>query len=1121
MHTRAGNPQSSLRSTSRPAWLRLMLLSIFVATSLPLRVAGQDSSVDPAAAIEFFENQIRPLLSDHCRQCHGSEKQASGLRVDSRAALIEGGDRGAAVVPGQPTESVLVDAIRHADDLEMPPKETLSPPQIAAIERWIQMGAPWPEETVPSRSTVHSPQRHWAFQPIINPARPANDNDRWSVNEIDSFVRARLDASGLTPSAPADRRTLIRRVHFTLTGLPPTPEAVERFVADRSPRAYQKVVDRLLQSPEYGQHWARHWLDLARYSDTKGYVYAREERYWVHAWTYRDWVIDALNDNMPQDRFLLLQLAADQVKDRRESDMAAMGFLTLGRRFLGVQRDIIDDRIDVVCRGMLGLTVACARCHDHKYDPIPTEDYYSLYGVFDSCRERLVPLQDKVASETFQSELEQRQLALAEKLAASRLEASDRSRGRVVDYLRAQTELHKYPANGFDQIFQKSDLLPAFVRRWEDYLYEARRRHDPVFVAWHAYGDLAEAEFDKQSEQVTRRLNQLSADQINPIVAEQFKSAPRSFDEVIGRYGEIFGDMIERRNQGDKNAGEVEPAGEPIAEPLLQTLYGRDSPCVVPREPIVHTETFFDSATCTALWKLQGEVDRWINSSVENARFALVLNDRPTPHEPRVFRRGNPLNKGQTVTRRFVSVLSSDQSPFQIGSGRLELARAIVHRDNPLTARVLVNRVWAHHFGRGLVLTPSDFGTRAAEPSHPELLDALASRFVSDGWDLKQLHRRILMSATFRQSSADPDATTIGRAAQVDPDNRLLWRMNPRRLSFEAYRDAMLRSADRLDRQMGGKPTPLFEKPYSPRRTVYARVDRQYLPGTLRVFDFANPDLHVPQRGETTVPQQALFLMNHDLVLERAKTLADLAGQCTTPQESVQMMFERTLQRQPTQQELTEALHLVRSNDATEAEAPRETARDWQYGFGAINEAQGSVDGFTPLPYFNGNAWQGGAKWPDSMLGWVQLTAAGGHPGNDRGHAAVRRWTAPQKMTLRIRSDLTHDAQPGDGIRAFIVASGAGILKSEKLHQDRIELNVDSVEVSRGDTIDFVVDIGDILNSDQYLWTATIVPQSTGQQGVASWDSKSDFPRNHTQPIDPWQQLAQILFCTNEFMFVD
>ncbi len=460
----------------RPIPVLVMLVSVMIMAS-----AKADEEL-----VSFFEREVRPVFVERCQECHGQTKQANGLRVDSRAALIRGGDSGAAIIPGDAQHSLLARAIGHLDELQMPPQAELTKREIASIEKWIDLGAPWPATETPSEARRDVAKNHWAFQRVTKPVVPRLRDDEWIRTPIDAFVKVRLAEQGLAPSPQADRRTLIRRLSYNLTGLPPTAEDVDRFVSDTSANAYAVLVDRLLQSPGYGEHWGRHWLDIARYSDTKGYVYAREERHWVHAWTYRDWVAAALNDNMPYDRFLLLQLAADQVDDRAENDLAAMGFLTLGRRFLGVNRDIIDDRIDVVCRGMLGLTVSCARCHDHKYDPIPTADYYSLYGVFDSCSERLVSLHDS-SNKAFQSGLQKRQQDLKDKLAASREESSRRCRERVVDYLRAQRELHKYPANGFDQIFQKTDLLPAFVRRWESYLYEARRRNDPIFLAWHAY----------------------------------------------------------------------------------------------------------------------------------------------------------------------------------------------------------------------------------------------------------------------------------------------------------------------------------------------------------------------------------------------------------------------------------------------------------------------------------------------------------------------------------------------------------------------------------------------------------------------------------------------------------
>ncbi|MBW3597437.1 MAG: DUF1549 and DUF1553 domain-containing protein [Planctomycetes bacterium] len=961
---------------------------------------------------------------------------------------------------------------------------------------------------------------HWAFQPLTMPTPPRPPSPDWEQTPLDAFVATKLAEHDLAPSPPADRRTLIRRITYGLTGLPPTREEVERFMNDAAPNAYERAVDRLLSSPHYGEQWTRHWLDVARYSDTKGYVYAREERFWTHAWAYRDWVVRALNEDMPYNRFLLLQLAADQVADRRKNDLAAMGFLTLGRRFLGVRREVIDDRIDVLCRGTMALTVSCARCHDHKYDPIPTADYYSLYGVFDSCLEKLQVLDESPGDEAFRAELAKRQEALRAKLRQYANESSQRARERIADYLFAQSELHKFPADGFDQIFQKSDLLPAFVRRWERYLRQAKLEGDPIFTMWHAYAELAPARFSDQAAEVAARFL-ASPESVHPAIAAAFATPPQSFREVCDRYGAVFGEVDRQWQAALAAAEDGSPPtllDDPDAEALRQALYGEDAACRVPDGPISHSETFFDSGSLTELWKLQGEVDRWLINSQAPVRTALTLVDQAEPVEPRVFRRGNPLNLGEDVPRRFLSVLGGEErGPFEVGSGRLELAQAIVDPQNPLTARVIVNRVWAHHFGAGLVTTPSDFGLRADPPSHPELLDWLAARFVQDGWSLKQLHRWIVLSATYRQSSAPPsDLAQRKRLMQVDPDNRLLWRMNPRRLTFEETRDSLLQATGSLDRAIGGKPANLFAQPFPRRRTLYGLIDRQYFPSTLRIFDCASPDLHTPERSETTVPQQALFFLNHPLMVERAQELAKLARELKDPREGVARIFQRAYQRDPSETEITDALKLLRSVEG-EAFQPPQTAADWQYGYGAFDEATQRVAGFMPLPHFTGDAWQGGPKRPDDKLGWVQLTATGGHPGNDRRHAAVRRWTAPRGMTIAIRSHLVHEAPAGDGVRAFIVSSEQGLLNSTSIHQDAADLNMDALEVKQGATIDFVIDIGEVLNSDQFLWTATLEEQP----GSTVWNSATDFPTVAAARLDGWEMLAQVVLCANEFLFVD
>jgi mono/diheme cytochrome c family protein len=693
-----------------------MTFSRLVATVVLIAV-GRAAAAPPAAAqssgdgTEFFEKRVRPVLVEKCFSCHGPKKQQGGLRLDGRETILQGGDNGPAVVSGKPDESLLVKAIRQDGDLKMPPKGKLATDQVEALAEWVRMGVPWPAKADSKSATASVAalrQRHWAFRPVGKPDMPAVKHAADVQTPVDAFVLAKLEEKGLSLSAPAERRTLIRRVTFDLTGLPPTPAEVAAFVNDQSPDAYARVVERLLASPAYGERWARHWLDVARYSDTKGYVFTEERRY-PNSYTYRDYVIRAFNDDKPYDQFLVEQIAADRLPHGDDnSALAALGFLTLGRRFLNNQQDIIDDRIDVTMRGLQGLTVACARCHDHKFDPIPTRDYYSLYGVFASSQEPAeLPLLGKA--------------------------------------------------------------VPS-----------------PELVAF-------EDELKKRTA-------------------------------VVDEYAEKHKDELKSGNVKFRNE----------------------------------------------LTKLRNKVAEWkVNGPGAPAR-AMVLNDLPKAVEPHVLKRGNPGSPGDAVPRQFLEVLAGpERKPFTDGSGRLELARAIANRDNPLTARVMANRVWMHHFGKGLVRTPGDFGTRGEPPTHPELLDWLASSFMDAGWSVKQLHRVVVLSSTYRQASDDNR-----RGASVDPENRLLWKMNRQRLDFEEMRDSLLQVAGRLDRTMAGRAVPIVEPPFSRRRTVYGFIDRQNLPGLFRTFDFASPDVSTPQRFTTTVPPQALFLMNSPFAIEQAKHFA-------------------------------------------------------------------------------------------------------------------------------------------------------------------------------------------------------------------------------------------------------
>jgi cytochrome c553 len=622
--------------------------------------------------LDFFEKNIRPVLADSCYKCHSAKanekkKLEANLYLDSWAGIARGGQSGdPAIVPGDPGKSLLIKAIRYKftgddEDRNMPPKSNegggkLPDETIRHFESWVEMGAPYPQENAagPAAATAKS---HWAFQAPKSPAIPKVIEAARVQDPVDAFVIAALEKSGLTLNRPADKRTLLRRATFDLTGLPPTAAEVDEFMHDHSHGAFSKVVDRLLASPRYGERWGRHWLDVARYSDTKGYVF-QEDRQYPFAYTYRDWVINAFNTDLPFDQFLIQQIAADKLDVGKDnSPLAALGFLTLGRRFLNSVPDIIDDRLDVIGRGTMGLTIGCARCHDHKFDPIPTSDYYSLYGVLDSS---------------------------------------------------------------------------------------------------------------------------------------------------------------------------VEPKEMPLLKPAA-----------------------------------------WVVSTPKAPARAMAIADAPSPHDSHVHLRGNAGNPGPVVPRHFLTVLSRGKpQPLTEGSGRLQLARAIANRDNPLTARVWVNRVWLYHFGKAIVRTPSDFGTRSDPPTHPELLDWLAVRFMSDGWSVKKLHRLILLSAAYQQASVDNAA-----AENVDPENLLLWRMNRQRLDFESTRDSLLAVVGELDEARGGPAGNLADAGYR-RRTIYGSIDRQNLPSVFRTFDFASPDATSPQRFMTTTPQQALYFMNSPFVMSRAKALA-------------------------------------------------------------------------------------------------------------------------------------------------------------------------------------------------------------------------------------------------------
>ena len=731
--------------------------------ALGARAASSTSAADlPAEQVEFFESHIRPVLVEHCYECHSGQSKVlkGGLRVDSRSALIKGGDSGEAVIPGKPAESPMIQAVRW-EAYEMPPNGKLKPDQVAALEKWVELGAPWPGDSgdapPPAGRTYDWKQlqaEHWAWRPVQRPPLPPVRDVAWPVNPIDVFILNKLEGAGLKPNPPAEPRALVRRLYFDLIGLPPTPEEVESFVRDFSlspslpvsrssaqdketgrqgdrERAYLALVDRLLESPQYGERWGRHWLDVARYSD--GYGGFLDSASLPSAWRYRDWVVGALNRDVPYDEFIRLQLAGDLI-DRDHA--VATGFLALGPTYISdggdpeataqAKAETLDDRVDTLTRGLMAMTVSCARCHDHRFDPYPQLDYYSLAGVLNNTQNREIPL-----------------------------------------------------------------ASPEVVKAYDDYERKI-----------------------KDLEQKSRQLR-------GKIRTESRATA------------------TEERKQLDDWDAEV-------------AALKKNKP---QKYPVLH------------------------------ALADIGSNDMP------LALRGNPLKPGEIAPRRFLRIIAgSDPPPFRHGSGRLELAEAVVAPTNPLTPRVIVNRIWQQHFGQALVRTPSNFGKLGETPTHPELLDWLAAEFMQGTggriqetavrgqgtaarpWSLKALHRLIVTSAAYRMDAAPHD-----EALALDGDNRLVWRMNPRRLDVEAWRDAVLAATGELDQTLGGPP--IEDIAGSERRTLYASVSRngdKFSSDTfLRLFDFPVPRATSEGRTSSIVPQQSLFLMNSPFMATQARHLVE------------------------------------------------------------------------------------------------------------------------------------------------------------------------------------------------------------------------------------------------------
>lgn len=1084
--------------------------------------------------VEFFESKIRPVLVESCYSCHGPDKQKNGLRLDSREAALKGGEHGPAIVAGNIESSLLLKAVAYEGELKMPPSGKLADEVIEALRHWIGIGAPWPSgnsspPSIIDQRIARARANHWAFQPITQPTPPQVADPAWAANPVDAFVLDKLNANGLGPSPKADKFTLVRRVTFDLIGLPPTQEEIEAFDSDNSPGAYEKLVDRLLASPRYGERWGRYWLDVARYADTRGYVF-QNERAIPFSYTYRDYVIRAFNEDLAFDTFIKQQLAADQLDlgdDKRP--LAAMGFLTLNRHFLGNVNDITDDRIDVVTRGLMGLTVTCARCHDHKYDPVSMADYYALYGVFRSSVEPdELPLikdpdpnnpqyQDYLAK---LKEAEDAERALIKELHVALL---THARENVESYLLAAYDTRDITDEGqFKAVARDRNLRWQLVGRWRDFLKKMAEKHDTIFAPWTQLAALPADGFAEHSAILAAGFakNKDHEHPLNPRIAAAFEgSPPKSMADVAQRYSHVLRDAdkkwMELLAAESQLPGNTASTALPDAndEALRQVLYGPDSPANISQNDMF---AMYDVPTQNRVRDRRNAVARVKATHPGRPDRAMTLVDAKKPFDPHILLRGNPSNQGDAVPRRFLAVLSETKPvPFEKGSGRLELANAIASPTNPLTARVWVNRVWMEHFDRGLVDTPSDFGVRTEKPLHAELLDYLASRFIADGWSTKKLHKLIVMSNTYQQSSADvPDSRA------KDPDNRLFWKQNRRRMDFEALRDAILATAGTLDLTIGGPSVDIVNPPFTTRRTVYSFIERQNLPGMFRTFDFANPDTHSPRRFRTTVPQQALFMLNSPFVIEQSKQLAALpeVARQQGAIDRAKALYRIVYKREPQADECALAEKFI----ADQTTFPPVAPSPWQYGFGAFDEASGKTS-FTPFAVFSGGTWHPEKDLPNPQTNFLSLSASGGHPGKDAQHAAIRRFTAPRDGTIAISGTLKHSSEEGqgDGVFAFIVSKN-GLAWRATAHNTETKAEVASLTVAAGDAIDFVVTCGENDGWDSFVWSPSVHYLTSSESTERSeWNAEIDFSGPPPPPMTPWERFAQVLLASNEFAFVD
>ncbi len=841
------------------------------------------------ADAEFFEMKIRPLLAGNCHSCH-TDGALGGLRLDSRDAILKGGKSGPAAVAGKPGDSLLIQAVRRTHvRIKMPPIGPLNANEVADLEEWVNRGLPWPEKQekeLTAAATVITPAQRsfWSFQPVKKAAPPKVRDEKWVKTPVDRFILAGLEAAKLSPAKPAEKRVWLRRVTLDLTGLPPTPEEADQFEADRSANAKDKVIDRLLSSPHYGERWARHWLDLARYSD--GQLAADKDTPLPNAWRYRDWIIDAFNRDLPYDTFVKSQIAADQFPESKDQ-MAALGFQALGAG--------AGDQVDVSTKVFLGLTVGCAQCHDHKFDPIPTRDYYSLLGIFESSKTNEYPLAPAADVDRYKAQKKK----------------IDALKEILNDYLAEQTKqltdlLARDTARYLVAVWKGKTEEPGLdtetLQRWKKYLADRDKEH-PYLKPWWDLLDSkpTEEQVMQEAERYQEFVLQLLADakEIEDKNYVAFGGRKGLKDEATRQYTNIVSLPVLKFYQWRELAyGPY--ASDGFRAPAGVLWYGSKDKEI---------ERFLGGIARSYVDKLRAEIAALEKDLPPIYPFLHVVSDVEKPADIKVALRGDRKTPGELAPRGFLHVLcDGEPSHFDQGSGRKQLAEAIASPTNPLTARVMVNRIWQHHFGKGIVRTPSNFGRMGERPTHPELLDYLAARFIESGWSTKTIHREILLSNTYGLST--------GISPDSDPDNKLLSHFNlVPRLDMEALRDSVLAVSGQLDPTVGGASGAIGDE--NRRRSLYLTVSRTRLDPSLALFDFPDPNISADERPTTAGPLQGLFWLNSKFVGRQAevleKRLAKDAG--ASAASRIDRAYKLLYSRPPAPEEVTLGLEFVSTGE--------------------------------------------------------------------------------------------------------------------------------------------------------------------------------------------------------------